>query len=184
MIAQSFSVISLKSQIEPSLPSAVTVAFLISNVSFEPSSPAMPHRPLAFTIQSLMVRSVVRAQIATLLSLFALSVPPPVIVAGAPTKIASALPAFSSLVPLTFIVRPSIFDQMQLLSEFSLAPSSVRVLLSGSYFTVPSTPSIPERSPQLSEVTLVLLIQRLYTVCACAVVGRAIIAMNSATIAA
>ena len=62
VIAQSFSVISLKSQIEPSFPSAVTVAFLISNFSVEPSCPAMPYAPLsAFTVQLLMVRLVLFA---------------------------------------------------------------------------------------------------------------------------
>ena len=72
--------------------------------------------------------------------------------------------AFTSLVPLTSIVKPSTSDQMQLSHAFNFASLSVRVLVFGSYFTVPSTPSITERSPQLPEVTCVPQILRSYLV--------------------
>ena len=61
---------------------------------------------------------------------------------------------------------------------------SVRVLLQGSYFTVPLTPLIVVRSSQLAEVTRVPAIQRLYRVYARVCCGRANNAMNSAAIAA
>ena len=46
------------SQMEPFLPCAVTVALRIVRVSFvAPDWPAMPQLPMAFTVQSSMVRA-------------------------------------------------------------------------------------------------------------------------------
>ena len=68
--------------------------------------------------------------------------------------------------------------------ELIVAPCSVRTLLLGSYFAVPLTPSILERSLQLAEVTFVPQIVRSYSVCACIVVGSANITTNNAAMVA
>ena len=57
-------------------------------------------------------------------------------------------------VPMTFIVKPSMFETMAfVVVELMMASFSVRTLLVGSYFTVPLTPSKIVRLPQLSEGT-------------------------------
>ena len=69
-------------------------------------------------------------------------------------KLRVALPAVERLfVPITFIIKPSMYERMALVVlELIVAPCSVRSLLPGLYFTVPLTPSILERSLQLAVV--------------------------------
>ena len=151
------SSVSLKmSQIEPLLPCAVTVALRIVRVSFvAPAWPAMPHLPVAFTVLFSMLRAELFKKIPQPSLLVALSVPVPLIVVVWFIVTAEKWPVIL-FVPLTCMFRSG---TSELRMPWPLSPASivafsrVRVLVVGSYFAVPLTPSITLRSLQLLGVT-------------------------------
>ena len=107
-MAVSRSVRLAMSQMEPPLPCAVTAALCIVRVSFvAPDWPAMPQLPMAFTVQSLMVRADLTTYIPQLSVLVVLSVPSPLIVVGFRRKIA-ARELLMLLVPKTSIVKSGV----------------------------------------------------------------------------
>ena len=117
VMTTSSSVRLAMSQMEPPTPCAVTVALRIVTVSFvAPDWPAMPQLPMAFTVQSLMVRADLITYMPQPSALVVLSVPSPLIV----VEFAIAIPA------------PSFVMALSLLPASMVALLSVRVFVSGS----------------------------------------------------
>ena len=132
------------------------MALRIVRVSFvAPVRPAMPQLPVAFTVQFSMLRAELFIRIPQLFVLVALSVPVPLIVVVC-FIVTAEVWLVTLFVPLTCIFRSGTFwlEMPWPLSPASIeAFSRVRVLVVGSYFTIPLTPSITLRSLQFSEVT-------------------------------
>ena len=120
---------------EPLLPSpfAVTVAFLMVRFSsYLPLYPAMPHLPFASTVQSLMVREVIFMQMPREDPVaVAVSVPPPVMVAGfliwMPIE-----PPVTLHVPMTSMINPSMDELTPVTVVLMTALLRVSVLVDAS----------------------------------------------------